>query len=124
MAAGRPNTINLGLLAVTILSMLLAAYSLMLAPADEVRANAQRNGNRDTPDHESAGDGSTADRCAAAESKKSAISKSGHETSSDANKDTVSTKSDVHAGSEPGKAASGGADATAADTSGIIAGVV
>ncbi len=45
MAAGRPSTINLGLLAVTILSLLVAAYALLLAPTPDSRTNLPRNGD-------------------------------------------------------------------------------
>lgn len=64
MAASRPNTVNLALLAVTILSLMLAAYSLLLTPAGpNPRANtpndrdlsAQDLPTRSNTSHESAG---------------------------------------------------------------------
>lgn len=43
MASGRPSTVNLGLLAVTVLSLLLAAYGMFLAPRGDGRSNGPRN---------------------------------------------------------------------------------
>lgn len=64
MAASRPNTVNLALLAVTILSLMVAAYALLVGPPGSSRSNAARpacsNAGRDEvlsgrggPDYES-----------------------------------------------------------------------
>jgi hypothetical protein len=53
MATGKPSTVNLGLLAVTVLSLLLAAYGMFFAPRGEARVNTTRVAACD-PDSEDA----------------------------------------------------------------------
>ena len=68
MAARGPSTVNLGLLAVTILSLLLAAYSLLLAPKADSRANTARNAGRCSGDAAGVRDGAaehSSSRCGA-----------------------------------------------------------
>ena len=68
MATGKPSTVNLGLLAVTVLSLLLAAYGMFFAPRGESRSNATRTAASDADFDDPHSAYGNSQRCAVANS--------------------------------------------------------
>jgi protocatechuate 3,4-dioxygenase beta subunit len=124
MAAGRPSNVNLGLLAVTILSLLIAAYALLLAPKPDSRLNAPRNGDQLAAENAcvrggvvDGGTGSKQNRSADAEGHSGSASSSKTEVPEKSSSSTTTNKTSSDSTTSSNELA-------ATDSSGNISGVV